>query len=200
MARLVSVDDLKDAMGIVDTVDDAALGAVCDAATRRIQAECGRQFVAEALSARLFRPLTAAVCFVDDVATDAGLVVEVDESGDGSGWVQWDPADWQLEPLNGVRLGQAWPYTAVRGVAARRFPPGMRARVRVTAEWGWPGGPPAPVAEAAKLQAVSVYKSGDAPLGIAGFGDIGIMRLRQALHPVAQALIAEYRRDPVPVA
>jgi hypothetical protein len=37
-------------------------------------------------------------------------------------------------------------------------------------------------------------------LGIAGFGDIGIMRLRQAMHPVAIALLHQYRRDPVMVA
>jgi hypothetical protein len=37
-------------------------------------------------------------------------------------------------------------------------------------------------------------------LGVAGFGDIGVVRLRQAMHPVAMSLLSQYRRDPVLVA
>jgi hypothetical protein len=56
------------------------------------------------------------------------------------------------------------------------------------------------VLQAAQIQAVSIFKSADAPLGVAGFGDIGVVRLRQAMHPVAMSLLSQYRRDPVLVA
>jgi hypothetical protein len=78
--------------------------------------------------------------------------------------------------------------------------------VQITARWGWANPDaadhylPQPVEQAAQIQGVSIFKSADAPLGIAGFGDIGIMRLRQAMHPVAAALLPPYRRDPVLVA
>jgi hypothetical protein len=71
--------------------------------------------------------------------------------------------------------------------------------VQITARWGWPA-VPKPVLQAAQIQAVSIFKSADAPLGVAGFGDIGVVRLRQAMHPVAMSLLSQYRRDPVLVA
>jgi hypothetical protein len=211
VTRLIEPESLKVLLGITytDSEDDARLIMACDAATSMIQAACDRQFIAETTAtARVFVASTPWVCQVDDISTTTDLVVRTDEDDDGVFETTWATTDYQLEPLNGRLSGQAWPYTTIRAIESREWPFDYgRALVQVTARWGWSATDatttaylPSAVVQAAQIQATSLYKSAEAPLGIAGFGDIGIMRLRQALHPVATALLAPYRRDPVLVA
>jgi hypothetical protein len=203
VSQLVTKGELKAILGIStgDTLDDLRLESACDAATAQIQAECGRQFITDAaVSPRVFVAGSALVCEVDDISTTSGLVIKTDEDNNGTFETTWVATDYQLEPLNARLEGQVWPYTQIRAIDARLFP-GRRgqALVQVTARWGWPA-VPKPVLQAAQIQAVSIFKSADAPLGVAGFGDIGVVRLRQAMHPVAMSLLSQYRRDPVLVA
>lgn len=173
----------------------------CQAATEMIQVACDRTFFADTVaSARVFVPSTYWSCEVDDIASTSGLIVKTDDDADGVFETTWAASDYQLEPLNQRLNGQPWPYTKVGAVGSREFSfDGRRPLVQVTAKWGWPAIPSA-IRQAAQIQATSLFKSADAPLGIAGFGDVGVMRLRQAMHPVAATLIAPYRRDPVLVA
>lgn len=208
--RLVTEDDLKEVLGIAgsDTTDDNRLTVAADAATQMIQAYCNRHFVQQStVSARTLVASTPWMIEVDDISTATGLIIKTDEDADGTFETTWASTDYQLEPLNGKLGGQDWPYTRIRAIKAREFPFDYgQALVQVTARWGWANPAdaslyiPQPVTEAALIQGVSVFKSADAPLGIAGFGDIGIMRLRQAMHPVAMALLAPYRREQVQVA
>ena len=208
VTRLIEPEMLKQVLGITftDAEDDARLFMACDAATSMIQAHCDRQFIADTTAtARVFVASTPWTCHVDDISTTTDLVIKTDEDDDGVFETTWSAADYQLEPLNGRLSGQAWPYTTIRGVESREFPFDYgRALVQVTARWGWATTDattvaylPSAVVQAAQIQATSLYKSADAPLGIAGFGDIGIMRLRQALHPVAIALLAPFRKEAV---
>lgn len=207
--RLVTEDDLKTILGISDAVDDNRLTLAADAATTMIQAYCDREFFVTSTtpSPRVYVANDWWFTEVDDISTTNGLVVKTDEDADGVFETTWDTSDYQLEPLNGSLSGQAWPYTRIKAIDDREFPfDGPQALVQVTAVWGWKTDDPEsdylphPVEQAAQIQATSIFKSVDAPLGIAGFGDIGIMRLRQALHPVAIALLAPYRKDSVLVA
>ena len=203
--RLVTESDLKDILGISDTVDDDRLTTAADAATQMIQNYCDRHFVQQdAATARVFIADTPWILQVDDISTTTGLVIKTDEDGDGVFETTWSSSDYQLEPLNGKTGGQNWPYTRIRAIDAREWPSDYgQAVCQVTARWGWANPDaatnylPHPVLQAAQIQAVSIFKSAEAPLGIAGFGDIGIMRLRQAMHPVALALLAPYRKEQV---
>lgn len=205
--RLVTEGDLKEILGISDTVDDNRLALAADAATQIVQTYCDRHFVQQAAAtARTFTALSPWMLEVDDISTTTGLIIKTDEDGDGVFETTWASSDYQLEPLNGKFGGQQWPYTKIRAIDAREWPLEYgQAVVEVTARWGWANPSadalyiPQPVTQAAQIQAVSIFKSVDAPLGIAGFGDIGIMRLRQAIHPVAAALLAPYRRESVMV-
>lgn len=211
VTRLVEPEQLKAVLGITytDSLDDARLIAACDAATSMIQAHCDRQFIAETTtSARVFVASTPWLCEFDDISSTSGLVVKTDEDDDGVFETTWASTDYQLEPLNGRLSGQAWPYTRMRAVESREFPLQFgRGMVQVTAKWGWATADPtivtylpAAVVQAAEIQALAIFKSTDAPLGIAGFGDIGVVRLRQAIHPVAAALLMPFRREQVLVA
>lgn len=210
--RLVAPETLKTILGIPqsDTTDDDRLDMAAEAATQMIQAHCGRYFFAtDTATARIFRADTPWLVEVDDISSTVDLVVKTDEDEDGVFETTWAAGDYQLEPLNGLLSGQNWPYTRLRAIKSREWPiDGPQALIQITARWGWRNDDPTlaneylphPVQQAAEIQGVSLFKSADAPLGIAGFGDIGIMRLRQALHPVAMALLAPYRKDPVLVA
>lgn len=201
MNLLVTVAELADLLHIDDLDDDPRMTMACEAATEMIQVACDRTFFADtSATARVFVPSTYKVCEVDDISTTSGLIVKTDDDADGVYETTWSATDYQLEPLNGRLNAQSWPYTRVGAIDAREFSfDGRRPLVQVTAKWGWPAVPSA-VRQAAQIQATSLFKSADAPLGIAGFGDVGVMRLRQAMHPVAAALIGPYRRDPVLVA
>lgn len=203
MSQLVTKAELKAVLGIPanDLVDDVRLEMACDAATQQVQAECNRQFVYDTVaSPRIFVAESALYCPVDDFGTTSGLVVRTDDDNDGVFETVWLSTDYQLEPLNGRYQGQVWPYNVLRAIEARYWPRWRgQALVQVTARWGW-ATLPNPVKQAAQIQALSIFKSVDAPLGVAGFGDIGVVRLRQAMHPVASSLLMQYRRDPVLVA
>lgn len=202
MSQLVTKTQLKSILGIptADTTDDARLESACDAATQQVQAECGRQFIQDSsATARVFVASSALFVEVDDFMTTSGLIVRTDDDNNGVFETTWASTDYQLEPLNGRLEGQAWPYTQLRAIEARYWPRWRgQALVQVTARWGW-STIPAPVKQAAEIQALSIFKAADAPLGVAGFGDIGVVRLRQAMHPVASSLLMQYKREPVMV-
>jgi hypothetical protein len=206
--RLVTEDDLKTILGISDAVDDNRLTMAADAATQMILSYCDRDFFVSSTtpSPRVYVADHWSYVEVDDISTTDGLVVKTDDDEDGTFETTWSATDYQVAPLNGRLSGIEWPYTRIDAIDAREFPyNGRQALVQVTAVWGWHTDDtaaaaadyiPHPVFQAAQIQATSIFKSVDAPLGIAGFGDIGIMRLRQALHPVAIALLAPFRKDP----
>jgi len=68
--------------------------------------------------------------------------------------------------------------------------------VRVTATWGWATTPQS-IATATRLQASRLFKRADSPLGVAGFGDMGAMRVSRYMDPDVELLLAPYRRGGV---
>jgi gp6-like head-tail connector protein len=206
---LCSLSDVKAALRISDTTDDDRLSLAIDAASRQIENLVERRFWQDATpSARVYVAMTPFLVEVDDFMTTTGLVVESMPYGVSGGSVIWDAANYQLEPLNGIFMSQAWPYTKIRAVQSLTFPvyggiaypqPFVQALVRVTARWGWNYIPTA-VQKAAIIQAIALFKADDTPFGATPFGETGIVRLRQALHPTAMALLEPYVETGVPVA
>lgn len=183
---------LKSRYDIADTLDDDRLTAALAAASREIEAHCGRQFNdAGATSARRYMPAPGCLALVDDFHTDAETV---EVSTDGLTWSPWTAeTDYVLTPLDGVVEGQpGWPYWRIIAHRGRRFTCDSRPTLRVTARWGWPA-VPAPVAEACLLIASESFKMADAPFGVAGFGEFGPVRVR--MNSRAASLLAPYRRD-----
>jgi len=197
---LCTVDDVKQTLGIEDTVDDLEINVAVEAATAMIEQYCGRQFSQDSVaSARVYVATNSYLVQVDDISTTSGLIVETDPGADGTFDQTWQTADYQLEPLNGIISGQTWPYHTIRAIRSLYFPQDYgQALIRVTARWGWASVPTA-VKQAAIIQTITVFKSPDAPFGATPFQDTGILRLRSALHPTAAALLTNYRLDPVHV-
>lgn len=201
----VAINVVKSAMRITDDDDNAGLELAIESASRLIDNHCDRQFYQDgSATARVFVARSPHLVHVDDISTTVGLVVKTDTSGDGTFDTTWTSSDYQLEPLNGRREGVAWPYDALRAVGSYDFPVygtnnNSEALVQVTAQWGWASVPTA-VKQACVIQAVSLFKAKDAPLGVAGFGDLGGVRVSSYLHPQAKMLLAPYRRKSVLVA
>lgn len=189
-----SLAELKLSLRIPDTDDDDLLDLAIDAAGAAIDGYCNRTFVAAGtvVAARRFATMNPAVCQIDDVGDLTGLVIETDD-GTGSWPTVWAGTDWDTEPVNSTVDGQPWPTMRLRAVGQYSFPTGYQALVRVTARWGWPDIPKA-VKAATVLQAARLYKRADSPLGVAGFSDLGVMRVARGLDPDVQQLVDPYRR------
>lgn len=182
-------------MAATDTLDDNELTDALESASAEIEDHCDRQFNdAGTASPRLYKPLTSLLVLVDDFHTTTGLVVESDDDGDGVYETTWAAADYQLEPLNGVVGGRpGWPFCRIRAVGSRRFGP----MVQVTARWGW-AAVPAPVHQSALILAAETHKLRSAPFGVAGFGEFGVVRVRN--NPMVAKKLRRYERNPVLVA
>ena len=196
--------ELKERLGgITDGNDDDRFRSALMSASREIDGHCSgrgnRQFwPVTTAAARLFHPTNAGLAVVDDFWTTTGLIIETDEGDTGSYSTVWTTADYQLEPLNGVVSGeQGWPYYQIRAIGTRRFPCYRRATLRVTAKWGWMA-IPSPVREACLLMAEETAKLADSPFGVGGYGQFGIVRVRD--NPMAARKLHKYLRDPVLVA
>lgn len=189
---------LKLRLEMEQSVDDARLNAALAAASRGIEKFCGRQFnTAGSATARRFRPTSTALCLVDDF--HAVTSIATDDGDTGTFGTTWSASDYELEPLNGVVDGEpGWPWWRIRAVgSSRRFYCYRRATVQVTATWGW-ATVPAAVTEACLIAATELVRLKDTPFGVGGYGDFGIVRVRD--NPFTARMLNPYRRDPVLVA
>ena len=186
-------------IGTADVTDDVLIDNCIGAASRLIDGYCNRQFWAVASATpRVFQANTEFVCDVDDFYTTTGFVLKTSSFADGNFDVTWASTDVQLEPLNGVLDGLTWSYNKLRAIGNYLFPTvnanyGEQALVQVTAQWGW-ATVPEPVMQACIIQSSRIFKRYDSPLGVAGFGDIGAIRVSRFLDPDMAQLVEPYRR------
>lgn len=195
-------DQMKTRLGIGDTDEDDEIDNAVNAASRFIDQHCRRRFYQDgSASARTYygRPTPArgfpTFVEVDDFHTTTGLVVKTDTSDDGTFDTTWSSDEYQLEPLNGVVDGiEGWPYTRLVAVKQRDFPYwGDRARVEITADWGWASVPPE-IGEACRIQAARIFRRKATPEGIAGGFEVGAVRVSSRVDPDVEQLLAPFVR------
>lgn len=195
MANYCSLSDVKAAMSISDTVDDTLLSGVIEAASRFIDGYCGRDFtVAAGTATRDYAPTGRyEPLLIDDASTIVS--VKIDDDLDYSFGTTLTTDDWQAEPLNSRAAGQAWVYTRLRPLEDGYWPLDRRGRatVRVQATFGWSAVPQG-VKQAAILQSSRLFARYDSPLGVAGFGDLGIVRVSYRVDPDVALLLDPYRK------
>lgn len=184
---------VKAALRITDSVDDALIESSINSASRLIDGYCSRAFYNAGTASRYFAPTNELFCDVDDLASTA-ITLATDPMVNGSFDLVWSSANYQLEPLNGVLDGQTWAYTRIRAALNYLFPlTNDLALVKVTGVWGWPA-VPAAVETACIIQSQRIFKRFDSPLGVAGFGDMGAIRVTRALDGDVAQLVEPYRR------
>lgn len=174
---------------------DAQYSDAIATASREIDSYCARQFNrAESATPREFEPDSHCWSYVDDFYVTSGLVVKLDSAGDGTFATTLSASQYELSPPNGMLDGQPWPFYKIRLLGGLRFPCvyGGRSRtLQVTAKWGW-ADVPSPVISACKIMAAETWKLKDAPVGVLGLNEFGIVRVRQ--NKLAVSKLAPYSK------
>jgi hypothetical protein len=185
-----TLTDVKNALRITDALDDSLLETAIESASRMIDGYTARTFYNAGTAVRNFAATDDLTCIIDD-AISVTTVQSTDEIGDS--YTTWKATDYQLEPLNSRSDGLYMPYTGIRAVNDYAFPVvDQQALVRVTAVWGWASVPTA-IKQATIIQASRLFKRLDSPLGVAGFGDMGAIRVGRYLDPDVEQLAMPFR-------
>ena len=193
----VTAPELADALPTNNLSDATLIDLAITGASRGVDAYCGTQFgTPAATSIRHYYPPGGQVMTVHPIADTTGLVVKTDPAGDGSWSTTWTmTTDYLLLPLDAASEIPARPYTQI-WLPTLTFPAATgRPTVQVTALFGWPT-VPADVRAATLLLARDLFKElKDAPFGVAGTAEFGVLRIRA--NNTAQMLLGRYRRPMV---
>jgi hypothetical protein len=185
-----SLNEVKASLKIQDGMDDSLLEMAIESASRLIDGYAGRYFYNGGSAVKNFAAQDWWLVQIEDLQS----VTEVASTDEvGGTYTVWQATDYQLEPLNGRTDGIVSPATRIRSVNDYAWPiNGEQALVRITGVWGWSSVPIA-VKQATILQAARIFKRLDSPLGVAGFGDMGVVRVGSRLDPDVQHLVDPYR-------
>lgn len=194
MSDYCSLSELKAALRITDSVDDARLSAVITAASAFIDNYCYRSFdVAAGTAVKFYAPTGRYETLPIDDATSI-VSVRIDDDLDESYGTTLRDIDYTPLPANAGRFGNSWPYTHLLPQEDGYWPMYRdRLTVRVEATFGWDA-IPAPVKQAAILQASRLFTRYDSPLGVAGFSEMGAMRVSSRVDPDVGMMLSAYRR------
>jgi hypothetical protein len=179
----VGLEEMKSRLNVTDPDDDYELQTAIAASAGWINEYCGQAFN-RVTETRTFVPQDLWLLNIDPVVSVSAL--NIDRDGDGTfeePWVQGTDYQLRLGPrqYNVNTLGVARPYRQVHVLQTGRLfpfllPYGHQDKVQIIGTWNWPA-VPWQVAEANRILAAQIFKEKDAPFGIAGFGDLGVMRI-----------------------
>ena len=196
-----TLNEIKAYLSISDSTDDTLLEDLIESASRSIDRIANRRFYLDATaSARLYRAYSDIFVYTDDIGTTTGLVVAIDENGNGTYSKQLTlNTDYILDPLTAPSLNR--PYTQLTMVSNTEMWPifpgltqnGLRPGVQVTAKWGWPS-VPSDINMACLILSADLYKRKDAPGGILGLGDLGVVRMSPLGRDVT-AMVRAYKKE-----
>lgn len=185
----VTLAEAKRLLDISDAIDDGQLERVIEASSRLIDEYTGRRFF-QSLETRIYTTSNSGELKLDDLASLTDLLT--DDNEDGTAEVTWVSADYALAPANAAADGRPYTSIFITPWGAREFPTTLNG-VEVTGNFGWPT-VPEPVRQACLIQVGTIYRSKEAPFGVIGNAETGIVRMSARLHPEAQLLLDPYRR------
>jgi hypothetical protein len=182
--------EVKNSLRITDGIDDSMLELAIESASRMIDGYTARTFSNAGSAVRNFAATDDLNLIIDD-AISISEVASTDEIGDT--YTVWKSTDFQLEPLNSRSDGLYMPYTGIRAINDYAWPVvDQQALCRITGVWGWPSVPTA-IRQATIIQSSRLFKRLDSPLGVAGFGDMGAIRVGRYLDPDVEQLAMPFR-------
>jgi hypothetical protein len=194
-----SLNDVKAAARITDTIDDGLLEIAIESSSRDIDAYTERVFFSTGATAvaRVYIPQDIYLVETDDIISVTTL--KSDSTGNGTFDVTWAVSDFQLEPLNGRAGGIDTPATRIRAIGDYLWPVyeprnvnSNQASVQVTGVFGFASIPSA-IKQATILASLRAYKRYESPTGVLGFSDMGVVRVGR-LDPDVERLVSPYRK------
>jgi hypothetical protein len=196
-----TLTQIKNYMSISDNTDNDLLEDLIESASRSIDRMANRRFYLDSTaSARLYRAYSDIFVYVDDIGTTSNLAVALDINGNGTYTKTLTlNQDYILDPLTASSLGR--PFTQLTMVSNTETWPifpgltqnGLRPGVQVTARWGWPSVPD-DINMACLILTADLYKRKDAPGGILGLGDLGVVRMSPIGRDVT-AMVRAYKKE-----
>lgn len=176
----VTLDELKGQFGIApdDDVEDVRLNRARASASRSIDTTCGRRFWLDPepvqrtfrLQGRIVHEPDGELFLAPDIGSADALVVETGAAGAAMSWAQ--VTGYELHPDNALAEGKP-----ITGLLRSGGTWGLStARLRLTAQFGWPA-VPEDIHEAALILATRLFKRKDSPEGIIGSAEWGVRNL-----------------------
>lgn len=170
-----TLNEVKAALRLTDSVDDTLLERAIESASRRIDGYCGRWFYKTSATAVNIYPINEyLVAFPRDVS-NTSITIKIDTNADGTyATTLTQGVDYILEPTDAALRG--YPYTHARMVGGQTFPLEVTPSfptVQVAAQWGW-NAVPSDVNQACVLLAMRQFARLNAALGVVGFADMAI--------------------------
>ena len=180
---------------ITNTADDYEISMAIQTASGWINRYCGTHFF-QVAEARTY-PVTDTYCLpIDQIVPGSITAFQLDYDGDGVFETNWtEGQNYQVmregETYNQNYAGIYRPFDFVRvilggpvTVAGGQFFPFVwpfthNDRVKITGTWGWQQVPPE-VTQACLIMATQLFKEKDSPWGVAGVGDMGLIRTSQS--------------------
>jgi|5B_taG_2_1085324.scaffolds.fasta_scaffold72800_2 hypothetical protein len=177
-----------------DTQDDVAISSAITSASRAIDTYCGRRFYQDGgTSAHVYKAVNRRFLFTQDISTATGFVLKFDTGDNGTYDKTVASTDYELLPYDGIVGGiETSPFYKIKMVEDDFPTSGERARVQVTARWGWASTPEA-IVQACYLLASEYYFAKNAPFGIAGISEAGYS-ITTRNSPMVRKLIDPYKR------
>lgn len=183
---------LKARLRVSQAEQDATLEQLITASSRAIDRWTARRFYGVA-ETRVYTPAGPTRLLIDDAISVSALAT--DEDGDRVYETSWSASqDYYLEPANAALDGEPVTAIAVDPANGRYAFPLAPRSAQLTGSFGYcaSGSHPAPVEEACLRLATRLYKLADAPLGVAGSAEMGLIRISQDRD--LQDLLWPYRR------
>ena len=185
-----SLNQIKAALRITDSVDDALLEMAVESASRMIDSECDRNFFSTSAT-RDFIPSDSYTVDTDDLT--AITSVKIDDQGDLTFAITLATSDYQTEPVNQRVSGNAFPIYRLRMIGDYLLPLwGQQATVRIQGTYGFTP-VPTQITQATVIQAGRIFKRLDSLLGFAGFSDMGVARVGR-VDPDVAAMIRPFKK------
>lgn len=188
-------EELKSRLSIpqTDTADDYEIQLAINTVTDWINSYTGRHFY-RITEARTYRPDNVWNLKIDDIVTCTTL--QLDYDGDGVYETTWTEGtnfqlmrydydynlhNWGVErPRNYLQVLQGVNGNPAGGQWLPWLVPFTNQnRVKITGVWGWPQIPSA-VTTAALMLAADLFKAKDAPWGVAGINDFGLVKVQNS--------------------
>jgi hypothetical protein len=184
--------DVKAALRITDTIDDALLENSINSASRMIDQYCNRYFYStSANEVRYYKANDGFICWIDDAQSISEIKTSATDPLIFD--TTWSADDYQVLPANRWANGAYYPITGITATDNLLFPVWAdMALVKVTGQFGW-ASVPEPIKFACIIQASRLFKRLESPLGVAGVSDIGIMRVGANIDGDVAQLINPFR-------
>lgn len=189
-----TLNDVKSALNLDDSAENASIELAIATASRQIDDYCGRYFYKDgteiAPATRYYTPDNHWTLPTDDFVSISEIAS--DDNFDRNYSTVWSASDSMVEPVNNPSRG--WPLTRILAVGSYIFPATLPQSVRVKGVFGW-SAIPYEVKTAAKIQASRLFLRNQSPFGIAGSTDIGTVRLAARLDADVEALLRPMRKN-----